>query len=74
MQGTVYTETVVHMPPAALLDLAPYQLVMIDLADGRRVTGRAEGDRVSIGDPVELAETRDGVFIFRRAPVPAKIP
>ena len=67
MQGIVYTETVVHMAPAALLHLAPYQLVMVDLADGRRVTGRAEGDRVSIGDAVSLAKEEDGVFIFRRA-------
>jgi len=67
MQGIVYTETVVHMPPAAMLDLAPYQLVMVDLADGRRITGRSAGDRVAIGDPVELAEEKDGVLIFRRA-------
>lgn len=67
MQGIVYTETVVHMAPPALIDLAPYQLVMVDLADGRRVTGRAEGDRVTIGDPVELATETDGVLIFRRS-------
>lgn len=67
MQGTVYTETVVHMPPASHADLAPYQLVLIDLADGRRVTGRAEGERVAIGDPVHLAEEKDGVLIFRRS-------
>ena len=67
MQGIVYTETVVHMPPAALVDLAPYQLVMVDLADGRRVTGRAEGARVVIGDAVELTTHQDGVMIFRRA-------
>ena len=67
MQGIVYTETVVHMAPPALTHLAPYQLVMVDLADGRRVTGRCEGDRVTIGDPVELATETDGVLIFRRS-------
>ena len=67
MQGIVYTETVVHMAPPALTHLAPYQLVMVDLADGRRVTGRSEGDRVAIGDPVELATETDGVLIFRRS-------
>jgi uncharacterized OB-fold protein len=67
MQGTVYTETVVHMPPAALLDLAPYQLVMIDLETGQRVTGRSEGPRLSIGDKVDLLEERDGVKIFARS-------
>ena len=67
MQGIVYTETVVHRAPPALTHLAPYQLVLVDLADGRRVTGRAEGDRVTIGDPVELATETDGVLIFRRS-------
>ena len=67
MQGIVYTETVVHMAPAALVDLAPYQLVMVDLSDGRRLTGRCEGERVVIGDPVEIAAEREGVVIFRRA-------
>ena len=67
MQGIVYTETVVHMAPPALTHLAPYQLVLVDLADGRRVTGRSEGDRVTIGDPVELATETDGVLIFRRS-------
>ena len=66
MQGIVYTETVVHMAPPALIDLAPYQLVMVDLADGRRVTGRMECDRVTIGQAVELAIEKDGVLIFRR--------
>lgn len=67
MLGIVYTETVVHMAPPALAGLAPYQLVMVDLADGRRVTGRTEGDRVVIGDSVELATEKDGVMIFRRS-------
>ena len=67
MQGIVYTETVVYMAPPALIHLAPYQLVLVDLADGRRVTGRAEGDRVTIGDAVELAAETDGVMIFRRS-------
>ena len=67
MQGIVYTETVVHMPPAAMLDLAPYQLIMVDVADGRRITGRSTGERVAIGDAVELTEEKEGVLIFRRA-------
>jgi len=66
MQGIVYSETVVHMAPAALVHLAPYQLVMVDLADGRRITGRAEGERVTIGDAVEVAAEREGVMFFRR--------
>jgi len=39
---------------------------MVDLADGRRITGRAEGERVTIGDAVEVAAEREGVMFFRR--------
>lgn len=54
---TVYTETVIHAAP-------PYQIAIIDVADGVRVTGRIEGDRVSIGDTVVELEARDGVRYF----------
>jgi uncharacterized OB-fold protein len=71
MKGVVYTETVVHVPPAELVDLAPYQVVIVEFADGRRVTGRSlgssAGDRVAIGESVEEIEPVDGVRIFRRS-------
>ena len=66
MKGTVYTETVVHSPPAQFVNDAPYQLVIVTLETGRRLTGRVEGERVAIEDPVELAETRDGIPYFRK--------
>lgn len=64
---TVYTETVVHSAPAAYVSEAPYQIAIVTRDDGSRVTGRVLGDRVAIGDAVELAETRDGVPYFRKA-------
>jgi uncharacterized OB-fold protein len=63
----VYTETVVHSAPEAFLKDAPYQIAIIVRDDGTRVTGRILGDRVAIGDPVELAETRDGIPYFKKA-------
>jgi uncharacterized OB-fold protein len=63
----VYTETVVHSAPAAYVSDAPYQIAIVIRDDGSRVTGRVLGDRVSIDDEVELAETRDGVPYFRKA-------
>lgn len=66
MTGVIYTETVIHSAPEAFLDEAPYQLVIVDLEDGTRVTGRIEGARVSIDDIVILAERRDGVPIFQK--------
>jgi uncharacterized OB-fold protein len=64
---TVYTETVVHSAPAAYVSEAPYQIAIVTRDDGSRVTGRVLGERVAIGDAVELAETRDGVPYFRKA-------
>lgn len=66
MTGVIYTETVIHSAPEAFLDEVPYQLVIVDLEDGTRVTGRIEGARVSIDDIVILAERRDGVPIFQK--------
>jgi hypothetical protein len=66
MKGTVYTETVVYAAPAAFVNEAPYQLVIVTLDDGTRVTGRIEGERVTIDTPVELVEHRGGVPFFRR--------
>lgn len=65
MSGVVYTETVVHAAPQAFVAEAPYQLVIVDQEDGNRVTGRIEGERVKIGDRVDLIEARDGVPFFR---------
>ena len=67
MKGTVYTETVVHSAPPAFAAEAPYQVVIVILEDGKRLTARIDGDRVAIDDRVELAGTRDGVAYFRKA-------
>jgi uncharacterized OB-fold protein len=66
MSGIVYTETVVHAAPAQFVADAPYQLAIVTLSEGGRMTARILGERVAIGDAVELAETRDGVPFFRK--------
>ncbi|HET8549829.1 MAG TPA: OB-fold domain-containing protein [Bryobacteraceae bacterium] len=66
MKGTIYTETIVYAAPAAFTAEAPYQLAIVTLDDGTRVTGRIEGERVSIDTRVELVEHRNGVPWFRR--------
>jgi uncharacterized OB-fold protein len=65
--GVVYTETVVHMAPPAFEKDVPYQVAIVSLESGERVTGRIEGARVSIDDRVALVETRDGVPFFRKS-------
>lgn len=64
--GTVYTETVVHAAPEQFTADAPYQLAIITLAEGGRLTARIEGARVAIGDAVSFVEDRGGISFFRR--------
>ncbi len=65
--GTVYTESIVHAAPEALVSEAPYQIAIVIREDGTRVTARIQGERVSIGDPVQLVEERGEVAFFRKA-------
>jgi uncharacterized OB-fold protein len=51
--GTIYTETVVHFASAAFEADVPYQVAIVDLAEGGKLTARIEGERVTIGDRVE---------------------
>jgi uncharacterized OB-fold protein len=68
--GTIYTETVVYSPPEAYVNDVPYQLAIVELAGGRRVTGRVvagpDGERGHIGDRVIFAEFRNNVPFFRK--------
>ena len=68
MKGTVYTQTVVHAAPQAFVNEAPYQIVIVTLEDGSRVTGRVVGPPLSIDDPVVLVEEKGGVPFFQREP------
>ncbi|HYK17285.1 MAG TPA: OB-fold domain-containing protein [Bryobacteraceae bacterium] len=65
--GTVYTETVVYSPPEAYVNDVPYQLAIIELENGRRLTGRIDGDRAQIGDKVNFVDFRNNVPFFRKA-------
>ena len=65
--GTVYTETVVHLAPTRFAADAPYQVAIITLNDGERLTARIEGERVAIGDSVTETEARDGIPFFQKS-------
>jgi uncharacterized OB-fold protein len=66
MTGTIYTETVIHAAPQQFIADAPYQIVIVTLDSGGRVTGRVAGERVAIDDRVELFEEKAGVPFFRK--------
>ena len=59
--GTVYTETVVHLAPTRFAADVPYQVAIITLEDGVRLTARITGERIAIGD--EVVETEPGTGI-----------
>jgi uncharacterized OB-fold protein len=65
--GVVYTETVVHAAPEQFIADAPYQLAIVSLEEGGRLTARIDGERVIIGDRVDFVEDRDGIAFFRKA-------
>ncbi len=67
MKGVIYTETTVFAPPEQFAADAPYQLAIVALEDGKRLTARILGERVSIGDAVELAETRNKISFFQKS-------
>lgn len=64
--GVVYTETVVHAAPEQFIADAPYQLAIVSLEEGGRLTARIDGERVVIGDRVDFVEDRDGIAFFRK--------
>lgn len=66
MTGTIYTETVVYLAPEAFANDVPYQVAIVTLPDGTRVTGRIIGERAAIDDHVEQVELRGGIPYFRR--------
>ena len=66
MTGIVYTETLIHSAPEAFVSEAPYQLIIVTLDSGKRITGRVSGERVAIDDHVILADERNGVPFFRK--------
>ena len=70
--GIVYTETIVHSPPEQFAADAPYQVAIIDLEGGRRMTVRILGkephERARIGDRVTFVEEQNGVAYYRASP------
>ena len=65
--GVVYTETLVHSPTPQFVDEVPYQLAIIELDAGRRLTGRIAGEHAVIGDRVNFLEFRNQVPFFEKA-------
>jgi uncharacterized OB-fold protein len=64
-KGKIYTYTTIHISSPEYQQLAPYNVVLVELENGLRLTGRTK-DEISIDDVVELQEKEDGAFIFQK--------
>ena len=64
--GIVYTETVVHSAIPQFAADVPYQLAIVSLDTGGRLTVRVLGERAQIGDRVVFVEERDAVAYYRK--------
>ncbi|MEN6616880.1 MAG: Zn-ribbon domain-containing OB-fold protein, partial [Syntrophorhabdus sp.] len=56
-RGTVYSVTICHVPAAGFKDVAPYNLVLVELEEGPRMMSNIVGcpnDDIKIGMPVEV--------------------
>ena len=79
-EGKVVTFTVIHVPPAAFRNEAPYVLAVVELDEGARLTCQiadVEPDKVATGMPVRLEFRRiqqdgeAGVIAYGHKAVPA---
>lgn len=64
-KGTVFSYTIIHVPPAEYVHLAPYTVALVQLNDSTaRLTVRIDAE-VAIGDAVELAEQVEGAYVYK---------
>ena len=66
-QGTVYSQTTLYAAAEPFEKDLPFQIAIIELAGGLRLTARIRGPKVEIGDSVSEVEERDGVYYFSAA-------
>ena len=64
--GTIYTDTIVHLAPERFQADVPYQVVIVTLDTGGRITARIQGGNVAIDDKVMEVESRDGIPLFKK--------
>lgn len=63
-RGTIYSETTLYAAAEPFEKELPFQIAIIELAGGVRLTARIRGPKVQIGDTVSEVEERNGVYYF----------
>ena len=65
-RGTVYSHTTLHAAAERFEKDLPFQMAIIKLEEGPRLTARIEGAPVAIGDSVQVAREAGGVWFFTK--------
>lgn len=65
-QGTVYSHTTLHAAAEIFEKDLPFQIAIVQLEGGPRLTARIEGKSVEIGERVHLVRQADGVSYFSK--------
>ena len=63
-KGKVYTCTTLHAAAEPFEKDLPFQIAIVELEEGPRLTVRIEGQRVAIDDPVHLVREQNGTSFF----------
>ena len=66
-RGRVYSCTTLHAAAEPFEKDLPFQLAIVELDEGARLTARIRGAGVHVDDAVRWVEERDGVHFFSRA-------
>ncbi len=65
--GRIYSHTTLYAAAEPFEKDLPFQIAIVDLEGGPRLTARIAGPPVGVGDGVRLVEERDGVHYFSAA-------
>ena len=66
-KARVYSCTTLRAAAAPFEKDLPFQIAIVELEEGPRLTVRIEGQHIKIGDTVQQVEERNGVQVFARA-------
>ena len=64
-KGTIYSHTSIYVSTEQFASQIPYEVILVELANGLRITARIETNDVEIGKPVELSHVQDSVYWFK---------
>lgn len=63
--GEVYSYTKIHAAPKDYANIAPYDIILVDLDEGLRITGRYTGKNVEINQKVQVDKVDKNAYIFK---------